>query len=386
MTPITSARRRAEEFAAVLDGRSVASEHNRAFVELVARLETVESPAIRPEFSAELRAQLMAEAPQALPTAGLAKVILFAPESKRRRMLSVAAASCIVVGSGLGVAAASQQALPGDPLYPVKRGIERIELATSSSSVDRGEVLLEQAANRLDEVRSLALNQSRDPATPDLITQTLDDFIVSATDGGGSMVDAYRNDSDQNAIAELRQFTDHSAQSLDQLTGIVGSDARDELIVAAEVLSGLDEAARLACPICSSLPPLMLSDDMIALKNLATIVSPTGTEVTPGTSPSQPAEQPAGHQTQAPAGATTIEVQPTESAPSTTLYQATDTGDNPITAQPPAEITSAPNLPTGGIVTALPKTNIDGLGVGSTLLPEVTILPTDPLLPGLTLP
>ena len=54
-------------------------------------------------------------------------VVRLAPRrtSKTRRRLGTAAASLVIVGGTAGMAAAASGALPGEPLYPVKRGVEQ---------------------------------------------------------------------------------------------------------------------------------------------------------------------------------------------------------------------------------------------------------------------
>jgi hypothetical protein len=60
----------------------------------------------------------------------------------------------LLVGS-VGVAYASEDALPGDNLYGVKRGLERAALAISLSAAGDAELLLEQANKRIAEVEEL---------------------------------------------------------------------------------------------------------------------------------------------------------------------------------------------------------------------------------------
>ncbi|MEU9232262.1 DUF5667 domain-containing protein [Streptomyces subrutilus] len=61
----------------------------------------------------------------------------------------------VAAGAFSGVAAASSDALPGDHLYPVKRGMEDLKLGMADGDSDRGELYLDQASNRLSEARRL---------------------------------------------------------------------------------------------------------------------------------------------------------------------------------------------------------------------------------------
>ncbi|MEU6314081.1 DUF5667 domain-containing protein [Streptomyces sp. NPDC047014] len=61
----------------------------------------------------------------------------------------------VAAGAFSGVAAASSDALPGDHLYPVKRGMEDLKLGMADDDAERGELYLDRASNRLSEARRL---------------------------------------------------------------------------------------------------------------------------------------------------------------------------------------------------------------------------------------
>ena len=159
-------------------------------------------------------------------------------------MARVAAVSCLIIGVTGGVAAASQSALPGDPLYDVKRGIERAQVSLAQSDATEGQRLVSQATTRLDEVKDLAVTRPDDPQTTRLIQSTLAEFTDQADDGAAALITSYENDSSEESIARLRQFTDMSAQDLDQLGSLIPAPARGDLLDAARLLTDLDQEAR----------------------------------------------------------------------------------------------------------------------------------------------
>nr|MBA2775033.1 hypothetical protein [Nocardioidaceae bacterium] len=192
MRGIVSTRRRADEFEAGVETGTVSSgapPQTQALVDLVQQIRAVDTIQPREDFTADLRTRLLAAAPEFLTldelTPAPAPVVVGDRRTTpARRALSAAAAACIVVGGGGAVAAASQTALPGESLYPVKRGIERLEVSTAGSSAGRGQEYLEQAENRLSEIEQLALTQPDDYETPLLMHRALDDFSTAAKDGG----------------------------------------------------------------------------------------------------------------------------------------------------------------------------------------------------------
>jgi hypothetical protein len=61
----------------------------------------------------------------------------------------------VMIGSGLGAASVSAEALPGDTLYPVKRGFEEVSLTFSFSAAGDVQLLADFTDRRLAEVEEL---------------------------------------------------------------------------------------------------------------------------------------------------------------------------------------------------------------------------------------
>ncbi|MEW2444958.1 DUF5667 domain-containing protein [Micromonospora marina] len=166
-------RRRAERFAQLLDEanggrrhhvRSKADGELTALVEVGRRL-TAERPDVEvdAEFRTGLRAMLVATAeregvgaPARTGTSGVRGALLPAITGRRAR-----ARGAILVGVAAGavalsgISAASENALPGDALYGMKRSTERAQLALASSDISRGQLFLDFARTRLDEAASV---------------------------------------------------------------------------------------------------------------------------------------------------------------------------------------------------------------------------------------
>ncbi|WNZ09451.1 DUF5667 domain-containing protein [Streptomyces sp. 11x1] len=78
------------------------------------------------------------------------------PRSRLTKGLAAGGLSVGVAASAFGgVAAASSDALPGDSLYGLKRGIEDVKLTLTDDNDDRGRLYLDQASTRLSEARRL---------------------------------------------------------------------------------------------------------------------------------------------------------------------------------------------------------------------------------------
>jgi hypothetical protein len=175
-------------------------------------------------------------------------VVALPERSKRRqRRLSVAAAAFIVVGGSAGVAAAAENSLPGDPLYPIKRGIESAQVSFSSSDSGKGQDLLRQASTRLDEVDGLM----QDHASSHRIDSTLAAFQKSAADGADLIFADYQRNGDSAGIERLQAVLGSQLHQLDGLSHDAPSGSRSSFDDARSLIGDLSQQAGVLCPDCS---------------------------------------------------------------------------------------------------------------------------------------
>lgn len=277
MTPLSPARRDAEAFAAAVDDPTSTADGRYAdLLSCVAVLREQEIPAPRPEFVADLRMQLMDAADTLLLPDGaeLAPVVpLVAPQSRRQRRLSVAAAAFVVIGGSAGVAAAAESALPGDALYPIKRGIESAQVSLNSSDSGKGQDLLRQASTRLQEVDSLLAGHE----SIDKITSTLSAFQHSAASGADLLFVAYQRDGDPQDISRLRTMIGSQLAQLDALAAEAPADSRPEFEAARALLADLDQQASVLCGACGPAGSSVGNSSMPSAISLASLLSPKET-------------------------------------------------------------------------------------------------------------
>ncbi len=279
MTPLSPTRKAAEEFASLVDGpRGGVADRYADLLTCVDVLREQEVPAPRADFVADLRMRLMDAADTLLipADARLAPVIpLVAPVNRRQRRLSVAAAAFVVVGGSAGVAAASESALPGDPLYPIKRGIESAQVSLNSSDSGKGQDLLRQASTRLDEVDGLLASNG----SADRITHTLSSFQRSAASGADLLFVAYQRDGDPQDIERLRTMLGSQMSQLDGLSSEAPEDALPAFASARALLADLDQQASVLCSDCG---PGGVADRIAmssSAASLASLLSPQDTAV-----------------------------------------------------------------------------------------------------------
>jgi hypothetical protein len=251
MTSVFSARRRAEEFAALVDG-TLGTEARPELTELagVATLLRVQdAPTLRAEYAADLRARLMAEAQTALSSPNANLVLPARPRGRREHRLVAAATAVVFIGGTAGMATAAEHALPGEALYPVKRAIEHAQAGLSTSNAGRGRDLLTQASDRLSEATSLLAADT--PASLAQVPPTIDDFTAQAQQGSGLMMSSFQENRDPGTIVTVRRFAAASLASLRQMARTAPADSQDELASAAVALSNIDQQARDLCADCA---------------------------------------------------------------------------------------------------------------------------------------
>ncbi|WP_405614036.1 DUF5667 domain-containing protein [Streptomyces sp. NBC_01511] len=116
----------------------------------------------------------------------------------------------VAAGAFGGVAAASSDALPGDSLYGLKRGMEDFKLGMADEDADRGGLYLDHASTRLSEARRL-LERGRsgalDHESLGEIRRALNGMNHDATEGHRLLQQAYEKDGKIKSIATLSSFS-----------------------------------------------------------------------------------------------------------------------------------------------------------------------------------
>lgn len=261
MTPLSPARRDAEAFADAVEAftadvagsaRGDVADRYTDLLECVEVLRHQDVPAPRPDFVADLRMRLMDAADTLLVPAegGLAPVVPLhsSPSVRRQRRISIAAAAFVAIGGTAGVAAASENALPGDPLYPLKRGIESAQVSLNASDSGRGQDLLRIATTRLAETGDLIENHE----DAELITGTLASFQESAANGADLLFKEYQRNGDSEEIARLRSMIGSQLVTLDSLTTESPAEAHPAFEKARALLANLDQQASVLCGDCGT--------------------------------------------------------------------------------------------------------------------------------------
>jgi hypothetical protein len=262
MTPLFLARRSAERFDSQVEGRRDRADDpaTAELLELVGALRSVPGSMpqaqARPEFVSDLRERLMLAAATELTPAeptrqrdDVARLTIKRTRTHRERRIGIALGAAAIVGATTSMAVASQSAIPGDALYPVKRAIENAQAGFSVGDDAKGETMLGNASTRLDEVGKLTQKKQPDAK---LVAQTLKTFTQQFTDGSHALLADYAEHSDPASIQQIHQNAADSVDALSGLELVVPPAAHEALVDAANIVFALDADAVNVCadPAC----------------------------------------------------------------------------------------------------------------------------------------
>ncbi|WP_098012447.1 DUF5667 domain-containing protein [Streptomyces sp. sk226] len=116
----------------------------------------------------------------------------------------------VAAGAFGGVAAASSDALPGDSLYGLKRGMEDISLGMTKGDTERGEAYLDHASTRLSEARRLMERGRSGPLDHEslgAVRRALNGMSHDASEGHRLLRAAYQRDGAIGPIQALDTFS-----------------------------------------------------------------------------------------------------------------------------------------------------------------------------------
>ncbi|WP_328318947.1 DUF5667 domain-containing protein [Streptomyces sp. NBC_00388] len=280
-----SAHRRANAFAQALEEQTLqgsAADQPEAPTEpdtsgqlfaLVTGLEELPKPQLDPEVKVVQRAQLVAAMETMLAGGGVSEgpqvpeqrtgrgahraspLRKLRPRSRWSKGLAAGGLTVgVAAGAFSGVAAASSDALPGDSLYGLKRGMEDLKLGMANDDAARGEIFLDQASTRLQEARRL-MERDRagrlDHEQLGEVRRALNGMNHDAGEGHRLLHEAYARNGSLGPIQTLSSFSRSHREAWSKLRGRLPVQLSD---VGNQVNSVFDAIDQEVSPLQSQLP------------------------------------------------------------------------------------------------------------------------------------
>ncbi len=242
-----------------------------------------------PVFLSTLRSDLMIEAETVLvksaPRAAMATKVT--PHRTRRRLIAAATAG-VAMAASVSLVAASAQALPGDMLYPVKRGVENVELTLHHGDAARGNFELAQATERLAEAQALA--GRKDDTSRLQVADSLSAFTAKAESGAQSLFADYSNAGDQASIEKVSAFTASSRSTLvDMSQALPATQSAGLLDAAAAAISTIANQASSLCADCQAGSLSSITKRITDLTSQTALRSPAPAKTAPDKTQQTPA-------------------------------------------------------------------------------------------------
>ncbi|WP_405600707.1 DUF5667 domain-containing protein [Streptomyces sp. NBC_01410] len=275
-----SAHRRASAFAQALEDQaagqpeeSVEPTEPGRLLALANGLGELPKPEMDPEVKVVQRAQLVAAMEEMFASAGASQgsavpgqrtgrgahraspLRKLRPRSRWSKGLAAGGLTVgVAAGAFSGVAAASSDALPGDSLYGLKRGMEDFKLGLADDDSDRGELYLDQASTRLSEARRL-MERGRagamDHESLGEVRRALNGMRHDVSEGHRLLHAEYARDGSLGPMATLNSFARSHRDTWNGLRDRLPAQLTD---VGDEVNSAFDAIDQEVGPLESLLP------------------------------------------------------------------------------------------------------------------------------------
>ena len=277
----------------------------------------------------------------------------------------------VAAGAFSGVAAASSDALPGDSLYGLKRGMEDVRLGMADDAADRGGIYLDQASTRLSEARRL-MERGRsgdlDHESLTEIRRVLGGMKHDASEGHRLLREAYEQDGEIGPMARLNSFAQAHRDTWNGIRDRLPVQLAD---VGSEVTGVFDAMDEEVEPLQSVLPRTLDKDGV-------TTESPTRGTGTPQDTRQPDSQSPQSTHEASPPGSSSAPPRPSGSTPSTGTSASTDSGS---TTSPEDDGLLGGN--TGGLLQPPSPSDAPTAPSSTPTPPEVPDVTLPPLLPGL---
>lgn len=199
-------------------------------LETVVSLKSVSGLKARPEFRAYAKAQVLATVRDKAKGRAARRF-----SSLRWTWATIAVSIVAMVGAGSGSVLASANAIPGDPLYSVKRTVERAQLAATPSDVGKAKLLANFADRRVQEIGTMVQEGKMDRVDRTSVSMAKDLEQIGNTIGQGKSAAAKEDKKPVIGAATAATPDRGAAPATDTTTGAVSEGRGQSVLTAPQV-------------------------------------------------------------------------------------------------------------------------------------------------------
>jgi hypothetical protein len=305
-----------------------------------------------------------------------------APRALLPRVVRALAAGGAALTVLFVVGTETERAVRGDLLYGLKRQTEAVQLMAAGSQIERGQVLLQRAERRLDEIRTLA--RGRDGGR---IPATMADMDRATSRGSALLTFGATQSQQLDPLADLEAFTARQQQELLVIAPALDQEIRVRAEQSVRLLRAIQDSTRetmvsLACRTDCDGVPAAPPPVTATLPSASSPGAPAGDPPAPPPGNSAPDAGTAPVQTDAPPASGSVPAVPVPPVPASSVpaVPALPTGQ-PGGNVPPV-VTAPPSVPDVRDPTGRVSVPSSENGEPAPTLPGVPGIPAVPPLPG----
>ena len=284
--------------------------------------------------------------------------------TRGRLVIALGAAFCLVLALSGMTLLLSRNALPGDPLYAVRRTVESATLGLTSGDDAKGRKHLEFAADRVGDIETLAARYPDPADSPvgDYLT-AFADFDSDAAEGTADLT-GYATDHGPGDLTLLRTWATQQATRIQQVAPKLPAQARTRATQTSTLLTRINQRATalLARDQCYTITA-GTTDDLGVLPATGPCDQPPGTPARKATG-GQPGGGSLPAQVPGKAGATGSNPTPTTAQAQpvlTTTFAVPPVVPPPVLTKPPLAPPTTTGPPTLTLPIPIPGLNIPAL-------------------------
>jgi hypothetical protein len=189
-------------------------------------------PTIKVPSARHRRDSLARIRPERRPAGGFAGQPPFSPVRSRRTRGAILVGLAAGAVALSGMSAASGDAIPGDPLYGIKRSTEQAQLALAGSDISRGQLYLEFAKTRMNEAYAVRTE-------PAGLATVLDDMDADTRRGVKLLATAAVDRHEPAALDAVDAFVAGQRRALSGLIDGLNGPARDRVQASLTLLDSI---------------------------------------------------------------------------------------------------------------------------------------------------